>query len=87
MNVLCNAKITAVNTYLTNYANFFPRRGGKHKGGGGEAANLQSPKAEVAAIVRFAKTSEACFLVMYNFFFAYKGKPLGCTNVPSPVAI
>ena len=63
---LCDAKITAVNTYLTKYANFFPSRGGKRlEGGGGEAANLQSPEAEVAAIVRFAKTSFACFLVMY----------------------
>ena len=87
MNSLCDAKITAVNTFLTNYANFFLPKGGKRlEGGGGEAANLQSPEAEVAAIVRFAKTSKARFLVMYQFF-AYNGKPTGWTNVPSPVAI
>jgi len=50
------------------YANFFPPRGGKRlEGGGGEAAILQSHLAEVAAIVRIAKTSKARFLVMYYF--------------------
>ena len=48
INLLCDAKITAVNPWLTNYANFFLSGGGKRLEGGGRRSRkstiAQRPK-------------------------------------------